>query len=85
MTTQIKAFVIGTGATIAALLAPLAHAQVDYTITASDTIPVFEAGAAALKDNGLAVLNVAVPWLAGALIALTIVYLFYRVFSYFRA
>lgn len=76
----------GSALGLVGTLIGVAHAQAyDYTITASDTIPVFENGAASLKSNGLAVMNVAVPWLAGALIALTIVYIFYRVFRHFRA
>ena len=61
------------------------HLFMDYLIQSSDTIPIFQAGAAALKSNGLGVLEVAVPWLAGALVALTVVYIFYRVFRMLRA
>jgi len=57
----------------------------DYLITASDTVPVFEGGATAVKTNGLAILNVAVPYVAGAAVCFAIigvlwfvVYLFIR-------
>jgi hypothetical protein len=45
----------------------------DYLIQASDTVPVFQNGAAALKSNGLALLNVAVPYLVGVAVAVAII------------
>lgn len=45
----------------------------DYLIQSSDTIPVFQSGAVALKTNGLAILNVAVPYLVGVAVALAII------------
>ncbi len=54
-----------------------------YLVPASDTICLFKLGAASLKSNGLAILNVSVPWLAGALIALLIITFFYFLGKYF--
>jgi len=61
-----------------------AHAQ-SYLITATDTIPIFEAGATAVKDNGLAVLEVAVPYLAGAAVAFAVILIIWVVVRYFRS
>lgn len=61
-----------------------AHAQASYLITASDTIPVFQLGAQAVKDNGLAILNVAVPYLAGAAVAFAVILIIWVVVRYFK-
>lgn len=50
-----------------------AHAADDYLITASDTIPIFTSGAAAVKTNGLAVLGITIPYWAGALVAFAVI------------
>lgn len=49
-----------------------AHADYDYIVTATDTIPVFQNAAAVAKSNGLAVLNVGLPYVAAFLVAIVI-------------
>ena len=67
------------------LMASQAHAQTpDYLITSTDTIPIFQTGAAAVKENGLAVLNVAVPYLAGAAVAFAVILILWIVVRYFK-
>lgn len=79
------------GAAFAFLMLPVlmgatAHAQsYDYQITASDTIPIFQAGAAAVKTNGVAILNVAVPYLAGAAVAFAVILILWVVVRYFKS
>jgi len=65
-------------------LVPQAQAS-GYLIQTSDTIPVFEAGATAVKDNGLAMLTIAVPYLAGAAVAFALILIIWVVVSYFRS
>jgi len=78
--------IVLTALPVLALVSPLlAKAANDYLITASDTIPIFELGATAVKNNGLAVLTVAVPYLAGAAVAFIVVLIFWAVVHYFRS
>lgn len=67
---------------MALLVAGVAHAS-GYLIEASDTEPIFTAGATAAKSNGLAILNIAVPYAAGAAVAFAIIGVLWFVVSLF--
>jgi hypothetical protein len=81
---KLTLFAVSAVSVGASLLALTAHAADDYLITASDTIPIFQNGASAVKSNGIAVLNVAVPYLAGAAVAFSVILILWVVVSYFR-
>lgn len=81
---QIFKAAAATSGVLGGLLA-VSHAfAADYLITATDTVPIFQDGATAVKQNGLAILQVAVPYVEGALVALAIVWVAILVARHFR-
>jgi len=81
---KINRILLGVTVSVSAFgLALVNLAKADYTIVASDTLPIFESGALAIKTQGIAVLTVVFPWLVGALVALSAIYVSYRVIRHF--
>lgn len=60
---------------IGASLVNIAHGQVDYLVTASDTVPIFENTAAVGKQQFVQTANIALPYYVGFMIALVVLLL----------